>query len=280
MTESAMSHTTPRLLSPHDLPALLRLKDAASWNQTEADFRRLFALEPQGCFGIDCDCTLAACATAVCYGVDLAWIGMVLTAPEFRGRGFARTLMEHALEYATHRGVRWAKLDATDMGAPLYSKLGFETECAIDRYRRDPPPAASAPPPQIGAPDLALDRRAFGVDRAQLLAALAAEHPAAVSSGAWALSRSGSRAAYFGPCVGISAGAVRPLLQAFLAEHPNEPAFWDLLPENTEAVELAHEFGFKPVRNLLRMAKPLAANAAPIGTDSALIFAIAGFEYG
>ena len=79
----------------------------------------------------------------VCYGADLAWIGMVLTLPEFRGRGLARKLMEHSIAYCERRGVGWAKLDATDMGAPIYAKLGFEPECAVERCLREPEPVSA-----------------------------------------------------------------------------------------------------------------------------------------
>src|SRR5689334_12487778 len=104
-----------RLLSPSDIPAAMRLKDAAGWNQTAADWQRLLEVEPEGCFGLEEDGTLAATATAVTYDKDLAWVGMVLTLPEFRGRGFARRLMAAAMDFIACRGVPTAGLDATDM---------------------------------------------------------------------------------------------------------------------------------------------------------------------
>src|SRR6478672_8608274 len=103
----------------------MRLSQSAGWNQTAADWRRLIALEPLGCFGIDIEGALAASATVVCYPPDLAWLGMVLTLPEFRGRGLARHLVEHAVSYAGRRTVR---LDASDVGHALYRSLGFVAE--------------------------------------------------------------------------------------------------------------------------------------------------------
>src|ERR1700680_1423721 len=94
----------PRLLKAGDVPQAMRLKDAAGWNQTAEDWRLLMELSPDGCFGIEGDGELASTTTAVCYGADLAWIGMVLTAAEYRGRGFARMLMRHALHYIESRG--------------------------------------------------------------------------------------------------------------------------------------------------------------------------------
>src|SRR5258705_12273018 len=39
-----------RLLRESDLPAVLRLKELAQWNQTENDWLRVLRLEPHGCF--------------------------------------------------------------------------------------------------------------------------------------------------------------------------------------------------------------------------------------
>jgi GNAT superfamily N-acetyltransferase len=128
-----MSETIIKLERSH-IPAGIRLKEAAAWNQTEQDWARLLEMEPDGCFGLLCDGEVVATTTAVCFGQKLAWIGMVLTDPAYRGRGFARRLMEHALEFLERRGVEWLKLDATDMGRPLYLKLGFEDEALVERW--------------------------------------------------------------------------------------------------------------------------------------------------
>src|ERR1700683_3728177 len=108
-----MQTGTVRSLSAVDIPLAMRLAEAAEWNQTESDWRNLIELAPDGCFGIDCDGELRATTTAVCFGRDLAWVGMVLTEGAYRGRGFARRLMEHALTYLRDREVAWIKLDAT-----------------------------------------------------------------------------------------------------------------------------------------------------------------------
>src|SRR5215831_21224799 len=166
--------TEVRLLSAADIPAGMRLKAAAGWNQTEADWQRVLMLEPDGCFAIECDGHVRATATAVCFGEELAWVGMVLTDGQYRGRGFARQLMEHTLAYLRGRRVAWIKLDATDMGRPLYERLGFREEGGIERWIR---PAGAWPRQRstVGRFDLdaALDREAYGADRSCLLQMLA-----------------------------------------------------------------------------------------------------------
>jgi len=258
----------------------MRLKEAAGWNQTETDWRNLMRLAPEGCFGIEGGAGLAATTTAVCFGRELAWIGMVLTHPEYRGRGLARALMEHAVAYLESKGVEWIKLDATHMGRPLYAKLGFEDECAIERWgsvaglSRDP----AGLPERAENPGRSLDREAFGADRGGLLHVLAQIDAAATGDG-FAMGRPGANAAYFGPCVARDAGSARQLLRWFLSRHTGD-VYWDILPQNREAVRLAEEHGFRPLRKLVRMARPGRHGARPFRHDDSLVYAIAGFEYG
>src|SRR5437764_9593530 len=117
-----------RLLVEDDLPAALRLKELARWNQTEADWLRLLRLEPRGCFAAAVGGRVVGTATTTTYGRELAWVGMVLVDPEYRRRGIASRLMSAALAYLDDGAVATVKLDATPDGHPVYEKLGFETE--------------------------------------------------------------------------------------------------------------------------------------------------------
>jgi GNAT superfamily N-acetyltransferase len=273
--------TDVRLLTSADIPAGMRLKDAAGWNQTVGDWRNVLRLAPEGCFGIDGDGELRATATAVCFGRELAWIGMVLTDSRYRGRGFARRLMEHALESLGERRVGWVKLDATEMGRPLYERLGFRAEGMIERWIK---PAGGAL--VRGAPvapfelDPVLDQECFGADRSGLLHLLAGIESASIAGRGFAMGRPGARAAYFGPCVARAADAARDLLAWFLDRHADESVYWDILPANPDAVALAHEFGFERARELVRMALPLAKDIPRPRNCDGLVFATAGFEFG
>ena len=270
-----------RLLTPADIPAAMRLKEAAGWNQTETDWRNALALAPVSCFGIDCDGELRATTTAVCFGQELAWIGMVLTDAAYRGRGLAGTLTNHALEYLRRQQVNWVKLDATSMGRPVYERAGFRDEAVIERWIRKPDRVerhqGSTGPFVL---DTALDREAFGADRSQLLRVLAGIESTSMAGAGFAMGRAGSRAAYFGPCVARSSAAARDLLVWFLARHREENIYWDILAANGSALELAREFGFERVRELMRMSLAGADHPPPLGNNDTLVYAAAGFEYG
>lgn len=47
------------------------------------------------------------------------------TAPEWRGRGLARTLLDHLIRFARATDTRRIWLHATDAGRPLYEQAGF-----------------------------------------------------------------------------------------------------------------------------------------------------------
>jgi len=108
-----------RLLQEQDIVIATELSAEAGWNQTADDWRMLLRLNPENCFGIEFDGRLVSTATLSCYGRKLAWIGMVLTNRAYQRRGFARTLLLHAIARADQLGVESLKLDATDQGQPL-----------------------------------------------------------------------------------------------------------------------------------------------------------------
>src|SRR6185295_9602070 len=110
-----------RLLFEADIRAAMRLKEAAGWNQTEEDWRRLLALEPNGCFAAVKDGRLVGTTTTTTYSSDLGWIGMVLVDPHERRQGIATTLMNFALDYLNLKQAT-VKLDATAQGKPVYEK--------------------------------------------------------------------------------------------------------------------------------------------------------------
>lgn len=261
-----------RTLRPDDLPALMELKAAAGWNQTDEDWLRLMAMQPEGCLGIEMDGRIVASATTVCYGADLAWIGMVLTLPQYRGRGFARRLMREAVSVAGTRAVR---LDASEQGRPLYESMGFVAECPVERWQRAAGPVSEAAPAMPLAFDAALDRAAFGADRSWLIRELA-RHEGASADSSYALGRPGSSAAFFGPCIAADSESARRLLHWFLARHAHESVVTDLFPLHQPAVRMASDFGFAPLRHLTRM----VLSPAPVRVPDRRVFAIAGFEWG
>jgi ribosomal protein S18 acetylase RimI-like enzyme len=275
------NHGTLRLLSTADLSDAMELSRLAGWNQTQEDWQMMLRLDPLGCFAIEADDRIAATTTLLCYGNRLAWIGMVLTRPEYRRRGFAQRLMESALKRAEELKIESIKLDATSQGQPLYEKLGFKTEQIIERwfYEGKKPDLSIQPTvssPQSSPPySLEMDIQAFGVDRSTLLQILASRNSPHSIEEAYCFSRNGTRARYLGPCVAQTVKAAGLVIEHTLRAPSESGWFWDLLSTNENATRLAEELGFAPQRRLERM---VLGSSVP--KNDGMVYAIAGFELG
>lgn len=56
----------------------------------------------------------------------ISYIGWMATRPEYRGRGYAETLLRHMDVFMRRRyGVKEIVLHATEMGQPIYERMGF-----------------------------------------------------------------------------------------------------------------------------------------------------------
>lgn len=275
-----------RLLDAEDLPAAMRLKEAAGWNQTEEDWLRLLRLEPRGCFAAASGGRLVGTATTTTYGSELAWVGMVLVDPEFRRRGIASRLMHAALAYLDGAGVRAVKLDATPDGRHVYEGFGFEAELLIERWARDADGGQDANPSPFDSALLAqileFDRVAFGADRARLVEQLVAGSAATIVRAAagrvagYALTRAGTLADYVGPLVASDFETASGLLDEALARHAGRPLYIDVTTRFESLAGTLAGRGFRKQRDLVRMRRGAETRA---GT-SAKVFAIAGPEVG
>ena len=59
---------------------------------------------------------------------DTAWLAHVIVHPDFRNQGLGKKLTSELIDRAYAKKIKTIYLDATDMGFPVYRKLGFETE--------------------------------------------------------------------------------------------------------------------------------------------------------
>ncbi len=80
------------------------------------------------------------------HGTDCG-IYAVGTLPQWRRRGLARALVEHALVDARHHGARTASLQSTPMGQPLYESLGFRPAGRYEEWVTSTVRPASRPSP-------------------------------------------------------------------------------------------------------------------------------------
>jgi GNAT superfamily N-acetyltransferase len=177
-----------RRLGPDDLRQCVALALDRGWSPERAKWALM--LEVSDVFGVDApDGGLAGVVVLTRYGPRLASVGMMLVAARHGRRGLGRALMEHVLAEA---GGATVTLVATDLGKPLYDKLGFRTirrnavfvgtfrpaattaattagvAAGDNSKKRTRPADAAGDMPAI----LDIDKAAFGADRSQLLTRL------------------------------------------------------------------------------------------------------------
>ena len=247
-----------RQLTTANLSAADQLRSDAGWNQTKSDWLRLLAFEPQGCFAALWNQSLVGTVTTTCYGIDLAWIGMVLVNPAYRGQGIGSALMNRALANLQKAGVNCIQLDATPAGKSVYQKLGFRELSTFHRWIREAStPSKTKSSSQFGFQWTSLlaelDRRAFGADRADWLRLLEAESVTICQEEGLAMRRAGAKATYLGPVTTAGPAIAKQCIESLLDDVPG-PVIWDVPGLNPAAKALATSLGFQPQRELTRMA--------------------------
>lgn len=257
-----------------DLPLGWHLCRAAKWNQTENDWRRFLRLAPRGCYVAQVDGRGVGTAAAFRFG-DIAWIAMVLVDPECRGQGVGTTLLTHVLRELDENGCVSVRLDATELGRPLYEKLGFVSQFTLARYEGVPTVSSR---PSVRAAEkaaaervsdtfigdtsggwsrvLARDAAVTGTDRRLLLAALRDEPRAwwRVDEHGFVATRPGVNAVQIGPCLADEqCGAA--LLTAALAQHQGQRVFVDVPVDHAGAVAVVRDAGLVEQRRFTRMSR-------------------------
>ena len=160
-----------RPLTPADLDAAVAATAHVGWGNLRPHFA--FYLERSDC------CPLVAEEEGRIVGTaagtrkgGVGWIGHVVVHPDCRRRGIGSALVEAVIARLEEAGCRALLLIATDLGRPVYEKLGFRVDSL---YARLNGPTLDAFPmhPDLRAlaeSDLpairSLDRLASGEDRA------------------------------------------------------------------------------------------------------------------
>jgi GNAT superfamily N-acetyltransferase len=254
-----------RHMTTADLPFGVHLSRQAGWNQTEADWRRLLDLEPEGCFLAELDGSPAG-TTATCVFGPVAWVALVLVEEAVRGRGVGTALVARALAYLEDRGIAQVRLDATPLGRPVYERLGFAAEYEIARLGGTLPPTDPVvgvlPVTRERLGELAdFDRAVTGAERSRLLTQLLQEHPHALRMVARAgvvegylAARPGAHAVQVGPCV-ATAAAGSLLLRDAGHRFAGRAVFFDVPVPNAVAQAMARGLGLTVQRRLLRMGR-------------------------
>lgn len=285
-------------LTPKDAAAGEALAASVGWNQDAQDWRRLIALHPTTVVGAWSEGRLVGTATLAVYGDALAWLGMVIAHPEFRGRGIGAAVVDAVLATPEAQNVATIGLDATSAGAPLYRRRGFATVGTVERWVGVLPTGEGeaeasevrvrpAGPRDVDAIRV-YDRAAAGVDRSRLLAHLVGEPGvrtwvAEREGGAvgYAMLRPGRARAHLGPVAAEDDAVFAALLAAVGGSVGGIDVFVDTVRHEGGGHTLA-QAGLTVTRTLERMTRGRggAATAAGAALDGPRLKAATALEWG
>ena len=117
--------------------ALARLNDDA-YGMRSAFARALERLEARAglyLYGVEEDGELASGLVSFDHGDDCS-VWLVATREQSRGRGLAAALMAHAMADARERGRTTSTLQGTDLGRPVYERLGYRSLGEIQLWEK------------------------------------------------------------------------------------------------------------------------------------------------
>lgn len=264
-----------RRMTAQDLAAAHDLSSEQKWPHRVEDWEMLLSLG----FGYvaERDGEVIGTAMAWLYGTTAATLGMVIVSPRAQGMGIGRRLMAAVLN---DLGDRTILLNATDDGAPLYRKLGFENIGPVFQHQGAAfavPMAELIPDERVrplGTKDMAtlrdLARRASGMDRDALLDALVPGAQGVVLTRSnepvgFALFRRFGRGYVVGPTVAPDTGGAKALISHWLGSNAGMFCRLDI-PEESGLGGWLDELGLPCVGRVMRMVRGPEPKADPTVT--------------
>ena len=239
----------------------LVLSSEAGWNQTRDDWEFLIRVGNAICLR-DSDGGLVATGVTLPAAAGVGWIAMILVTVPWRGLGVGRRIMKTLLADTSYRCFA---LDATDLGFPLYDRLGFRQTERIQRF-------------QVGGSGVIkpadLPRTTASMPFGDVAAQLARRSDVHVvrNESAFGIIRPGQARVHIGPVQASSESDAYELV-ARVVKAIGGGAIIDVPARAGTFSKRLETLGFEPTRTFIRMSLGCSHFASP-GT-----FAIAGPEF-
>jgi hypothetical protein len=197
------------------------------------------------------------------YTVETDWIGMMLVDPELRGQGLGTRLMKLTVEVSLNPILG---LDATEQGAQLYRRLGFEDAEGVTRYERAPADTQtdgsddevmSVRPTEFSewSTHLAPESQHERLNLLQQIDSTGLGYRSLIREGrlaGLAIIRDGRKASQIGPLFANEVASALRLLSALVRSAPR-PVIVDVPDRHAAFRKRITAMGFEPVRSFVRM---------------------------
>jgi ribosomal protein S18 acetylase RimI-like enzyme len=237
-----------------DLTEVIRVLKLAGISTRQRAALELYATGPGSrVFTGSVQGTVVATAQSASFG-RTGWLGNVAVDPAWRNRRIGTTMSTAAIDWLREAGVRTILLTATDLGKPVYERLGFDRDGVTYGIWTRAGPLHDVPADmrcRSGSVETALrlDAEATGEDRGSYLRSFAirVRERAADPEAGYRIDLPWGG----GPIVARDRHAGRALYLDMLRRRPRSTlAFPDL---NASAVEVARDLGFSRKRRVTRM---------------------------
>lgn len=243
---------------PEHLDGALRLSEQVNWPHRKEDWALMLSIS-EGAVAL-CDGKIVGTALTTLFGTNAAAANMVIVDDTMQGQGLGRQLMNDIMLKAHGRENR---LVATDIGLPLYTKLGFKVTGRITQHQGIMGNVTPADDrcDWDDAPDVealcALDHMACGLDRHRLIHALINVGKVAVirdggSLTGFAVLRDFGRGQVVGPVACEDVDDAKSLLQFAFASQPDTFIRVDI-PEESGLYDWLSDLGLVHVGKHVRM---------------------------
>jgi len=279
-----------RKMNLEDLPAALQLVESVGWNQTERDLKLFLEGENNIYLVAEIEKQVVGMVASIGYGMDVAWVSMMIVAEAFRGHSISKFLLNTLIQRLKTQGYQTIKLDATPAGRPVYRKLGFKEEYVINRFVHAHWPGLEHTPPKRQARPMintdlpaviGLDQAIFGAARVSLINRLFEDSPGYVVEKqneiqAYVFGRKGRRLFQIGPVGGRCFEDLQLLILLTLTKLTGQAVVLDVLTDKSLLINWLNSLGFVCQRPFHRMY--LEINKSP--GEPASQYCIAGPEFG
>jgi GNAT superfamily N-acetyltransferase len=113
-------------LTNNDLLSLPELQPSG-WDDITSDYARFIKDPNCQALKINIDDKIVAIGATIAHA-DTVWLAKIVTHPHYRHRGLGAKITQALLDTIDREHYQTVYLEATDLGYPVYQKLGFEVE--------------------------------------------------------------------------------------------------------------------------------------------------------
>ncbi|MCE0494953.1 GNAT family N-acetyltransferase [Vibrio salinus] len=257
-----------RPMTSSDLMNALSMTQALHWPHTYQDWDQIVSLGPSLVMEIDGDMIGTACL--VPQG-DYASVGLIVISDQYQGHGLGRRIMHDIMDCAATDSYFY--LTATEMGKPLYKKLGFVEYNVIEQYQNTVSskditlvqPIANADIRTYQTKDYdrlhSLINAATGMDRKAILDLMlrVSSHTLVVSDDGeitgFAMYRPFGRGFSIGPVIADCTQNALALISSLLKNADGEFVRLDIINQYPETGKMLTEWGLAKVDTVSQMVK-------------------------